>query len=506
MSTLSSAIGGFYSWLKNGHPLARINRVPIITFALLLGMFLLTEGARHREYTLIHTVGLDTTPSVEKAHNIKAGIARMAQDLFTEIAALPGENYDLIKDFDANRKVVDSELVEAARNITYTNDALNLHASEPTGEVGPITRLQEGYAQFIALTAKARVFHENGDAASLAVVREIDVLVKNNLLPAADALAMVNDAHNQYEYASRAEHFKTALIAIGGIGGLLVLYLAYVQFFVLTRTFKRGVNPFYAAATAVAVVFMLYAANSFRLADKELYNAGTNAYPSVKALAETRAHLLQAKAEQSIWLLDRPNADIHQKAFNDFVGKVGKLANGANVDQIIALTKKGYAATSSGYSRVGNGDAIPSSLISGSLADELNNITFNGELDAATQAVKAYADFLALDAKIRGLENQGQHGKAVSLLAGANPGQGNYVFEQVVDDAATRGSLGTALKINKDELSTSVDRAFAAISLLEWGTPAVLLLVQLLTFGGTLMVRSGASPARAAARWRAGKA
>lgn len=497
-----TTMGRFGAWLANGHPLARINRFPVIVLALLVGMFLLTEAARHREYTLIKTVGLDTAPSVESAHNIKAGIARMSEDLFSEIAAQPGENYDLVKDFELNRQMVDGALVAAARNITYTDDALKLHPSEQQGEVGPVNRLQEGYAQFLQLAAKARVFHENGDAAALAVSREIATLVLTKLLPAADALAMVNDAHNQAEYASRSEHFKTAVFGIFGLGGAILLYMFYVQFWVMPKTFHRTLNPLYLSASAVAVAFMLYAGNAFLQADKHLSIAGTDAYPSIKVLAETRANLLQMKAEQAAWLLDRPNADAHQKSFGELMARVGAFPRGINSDRIVTEAFKAYKADGEGYRKMSDGDAISKNLFTGTLADELNNITFAGELDAALKTVKAYNDFLALDAKIRALETQGQHAKAVSLMAGGNAGQGTYVFEQLVDESETKGTLGTVLRINREHLTSNVEKAFNDIELLTWGTPVALFVVQLLIFFGTLLTRASASPARAAAQWR----
>ena len=43
----------------------------------------------------------------------------------------------------------------------------------------------------------------------------------------------------------------------------------------------------------------------------------------------------------------------------------------------------------------------------GKLADELNNITFPGEMEAATSTLRAWGQYVAIDNKIRQLETSG---------------------------------------------------------------------------------------------------
>ncbi|MDR3613756.1 MAG: hypothetical protein P4L53_09315 [Candidatus Obscuribacterales bacterium] len=498
MQSLKSLIG----WLTNSHPLARINRVPVLSFLVLILAFGFIETARYSDHDLIKTIGVDAAPSVVLAQNIKSGVGRMFEDLNTELDAKPGENYDLVKDFDATKVLVAANLTEAAHNITYTDDADHLYPSEPQGELGPVNRLQEGWAQFLMLAAKARVFHENGDAAVLSTARDINTVVNEVLLPSADALSGVNDAHLQDKYASRVHHLIVGLGA-AGVGIIFVLFMLYVQGILLTRTFKRGLNPFFAAATGLAFIFFAYCGYAFINANEDLYIAGTAAYPSVKVLTQTRADLLQAKAEASLWLLDRPNADQHQKAFDAYIDKIGKFGRGQTADTINAIATHGYVKGGLGWSATTDGGPLKPDVLSGEIADELNNVTFPGELEGATKTVKVYADFLALDKQVRSLELQGQHAKAITLLAGGNPGQGNYLFDQLIDEKAKNGTLGSTYQINLAQQNAAIQRGFADIDNLEWLTPAILFLIQLLVFGGTLFVRSATSPERAVARWRA---
>ena len=79
----------------------------------------------------------------------------------------------------------------------------------------------------------------------------------------------------------------------------------------------------------------------------------------------------------------------------------------------------------------------------GYLADELNNITFAGELAAAEETLLKFLDYLKIDQQIRDLKDERQ---AVDLCLGTQPGQSDWAFDQF-DQA-----LGKTIKINRDAL------------------------------------------------------
>ena len=66
---------------------------------------------------------------------------------------------------------------------------------------------------------------------------------------------------------------------------------------------------------------------------------------------------------------------------------------------------------------------------SGYLANELNNITFVGEREAALSAATYWAKYLAIDGQIRSLDRSGDHAGAVALDIGTNEGQSNWAFD-----------------------------------------------------------------------------
>src|SRR5271165_4589534 len=98
----------------------------------------------------------------------------------------------------------------------------------------------------------------------------------------------------------------------------------------------------------------------------------------------------------------------------------------------------------------------------GYLADELRNITFQGEGDTASETVKRFADYLGIDADIRKLENDGKHKEAIALCLSTSPGGSNYVFAQF-DDA-----LKKTIDINQAQFDEKIADGINAFAGFQW--------------------------------------
>jgi hypothetical protein len=92
---------------------------------------------------------------------------------------------------------------------------------------------------------------------------------------------------------------------------------------------------------------------------------------------------------------------------------------------------------------------------SGYLANELNNITFVGEREAALSAATYWAKYLALDGQIRSLERAGDHAGAVALDIGTNEGQSNWAFDTYDQ------YVGQLIDINRKEFDNSIQQIFS---------------------------------------------
>ena len=119
-------------------------------------------------------------------------------------------------------------------------------------------------------------------------------------------------------------------------------------------------------------------------------------------------------------------------------------------------------------------------MTSGFLADELNNITFKGEREAALQTVKDFGEYLRIDQEIRGLQRSGKHASALELCIGTRTGESNWAFDQF--DKA----LGETIDINQDEFKNAVNRGFETLSYFELKASIVAVIIALLAFFGIL--------------------
>jgi hypothetical protein len=208
----------------------------------------------------------------------------------------------------------------------------------------------------------------------------------------------------------------------------------------------------------------------------------------------------QARAMQALVLLDKALGAADQKQLTEVLDRVGSLKTGVTADTIVAASTRGYKLSGSGVPSKIKGDPISASMMTGSLAKELNNVTWAGELPAAQNTVRAYDAWRTGWHQVQKLAADGKHDQAVALLSGNSTGEVRFLFEQVSDEEGKNGNLGTALKVNKAAQDELLAGAYSTIREIELGAPAVALVVWLLVIFGSSRLRAGASPERAARR------
>jgi hypothetical protein len=114
----------------------------------------------------------------------------------------------------------------------------------------------------------------------------------------------------------------------------------------------------------------------------------------------------------------------------------------------------------------------------GFLWDELANITFPGEADAAIRTIRAFESYHAIDGRIRALEQAGKHADAIELCIGTRPDESNAAFDKF--DAA----LLDTLSINKKAFDAVVAKGDAGLKRAEWLDPLMAVVIALLTWWG----------------------
>ncbi|MBX9720545.1 MAG: hypothetical protein K2X81_04030, partial [Candidatus Obscuribacterales bacterium] len=116
----------------------------------------------------------------------------------------------------------------------------------------------------------------------------------------------------------------------------------------------------------------------------------------------------------------------------------------------------------------------------GSLADELSNIRFAGENDAALDALKQFSEYKNVSANVTEQEKNGAHAEAVKNCLSFSPSGSKFSFTRF-DDALLR-----TLKINQVQMDKAVASAFKALKRLDLEIEFVCLLTFICVYLGLL--------------------
>jgi hypothetical protein len=360
----------------------------------------------------VQTVGKDAVPSIVAAEEIRATLARAHAHALR--AAALGDDAQM-KLHDRDLAFAADRLVTAAQNITYGDE-----------ERAPIVKMIERTNAYSQLVGAART----QGAAAGPTLRRASRLMRDELLPAAEALDAANFTHLDREYAaSRAESPRAALVLVGG---LLLGALAFVQWS-FARRFKRLVNVPLALATFVVLGLLVQVGSGMGEAFDDLRVAKADAFDSIHLLWKARAVAQGARGDEALLALDgRPQDEAALDA------KLALLATGRLDDATLAKAHAGKAVPLQGY-----------------LGDELGNVTFAGERGAAVALCVQFRECLAQDAFLRvqlGHASGEERARCLAQVPGLDP-----AFDGL--DAA----IGQTMEINVRAFDASVAGAFDAL-------------------------------------------
>jgi hypothetical protein len=407
----------------------KAGRIALVVLDALL-LIAAIAGARVHRYAM-QTVGKDSAPSIIAAQHIKSALADMDADAANELLGAPGTMSDAVKAYESRRVEAAKALIAAAENITYGE-------SERT----PIQSLQVGMGTYERLIQRARDLHERGDAKFTAAYRDGAKLMDETLLPAADALDKANNEVLERTYEGQSGNSTAARLFLGLVGLVLLGALVTAQIFLTQRT-RRTLNPLLAAATLLVAGTVQYTMSAMATERHQLKVAKEDAFTSVHALWRARAVSYWANSDESRYLLDAEHAAEYERNFFTKFALLAKLPSNVSIAEVASAERN--ATQVDGFS--------------GYLADELNNITFPGEREAAVDTLLRYEDYLGVDKQIRGFEHGGKHQQAVDLCMGTQVGQSDWAFERF--DRA----LGATLDINQSAFDEAVGKG---LSVLDW--------------------------------------
>jgi hypothetical protein len=413
----------------------------------LLLLVVCAAGARvYRE--AMQTVGRDSAPGILAAQKIKTALADMDASVASDLLSTSEAASTAARgEYDQRRREAAQALMEAAQNIAYGRE-----------ERDAPERLQIQLGMYEALAQRARDLHDAGNPAALTAYDRAASLLDSGLLPAADELDAVNTRRLETSYAGQGGWSITwrAMVLCTGLG--LLTALLWLQSFLTDRT-RRILNLPLLAATLIALSMTMWALTVFGTGSRQLKIAKQDAFASMHILWRARAMAYSARGDELRFLLASPGAS---SARDDFVHKTSSLMllpSGASVGQIAEDAASGRATGLMGY-----------------FADELANITFPGERQAIVKALRSFADYLAVDGRIRELESTGRHAQAIAV----GEGEAKQVFARF-DDA-----LGQTVAINRRVFDAAVETGFGALSNFEAKAGAAAALIALLVVGGLM--------------------
>ena len=412
----------------------RLVSLLLVAMAVVFG---LTASLAFKRVELdIKAIGQDSAPSVMLAGGIREHL--VAMDAHAVNTFLLGAWEEDVSEFDDRKDQVVLQLVQASGNVTYGES-----------ELASIRALVSGLADY---TGHVRVSRMMGNPAGIPAQIKASQFLHQHVLPASEALDRANFNPMVARAHSGGAHAFSLPLKISGWS--LVMLLVAVQVGIAIR-FRRVFNPALILALLLAIVSVWRVERELDAMQVTLKLAVDDAFESVHALSKASALAYDFNGDESLYLLttgDKASQMYFEDAFRQ------KLSHVISAP-VTARVREQFAEGIASHEKV---------AYDGYLADELNNVTFPGEEKLALAAFDALRHYLEIDQRIRDLEQGGQHGKAVELALGNNPGQSNHAFVQftgVLTDLVTLNFRAFQRQIDETKARLRADAMLSAFPL-----------------------------------------
>lgn len=274
---------------------------------------------------------------------------------------------------------------------------------------------------------------------------EANRLMQQKILPASVALNKVYSTYLDSAFENYDKNIGYAIMLLLGAGLMLLLVLLYTQYYLFKKT-HRVLNPGLVLATILFTVNIIYSVGALNTVKSDLQRAKNDAFNSVQALWSARATGYNANALESLYLLHHKTGIVQTADTINFNLSASRLCSDPKA-------------------------ALSGGKFEGYLSDVLNNITFQGEKQAAANALLEWSKYVEIDKQLRNLEYDSRHGEAITLFVGDSSGQANYQFAKF--DAA----LGKVIDINQQQYDIYMNSAFKILNIFPYVTLVILILM-----------------------------
>jgi hypothetical protein len=192
------------------------------------------------------------------------------------------------------------------------------------------------------LPVYARADNRQGYPIGAAYLRSAAALVREQLLPAAAAVA--SDGAVKVRSDRRAATSLADVLLVLGWGLLAVAALAGAQGY-LTRRTRRALNPGAAAATVIVIVALVIVLAGMGAERAGAVRAGEDGYAEVARLAQARVLAYEAKGDESQALIALGSGQSYEQDFDVDVAAAGALLRSAGsptaaLDDFVAVDRQ----------------------------------------------------------------------------------------------------------------------------------------------------------------------
>lgn len=384
-----------------------------------------------------------------------SGLSLALTDMDAEIANILvfGNARDLVGDRAQAQKLYAQDRASVSTELQGATVSAGNDAAAQNALVGVLN----GLGQYEELASRATSLNDQANApaghpapAALTAYRQATDLMRDSLLPAADKLIDTNNTSFTATYDDERSLLSDLRWAALGLGLLTVGALVALQL-LITRRFRRVINPALAAATLLCVTVIGTAVSMSGDEQHQLGIARHDAFDSVVALSAARAVGYDANADESRDLLDPERGGQYSDAF------FGKSQQIARIDGSSLPTYSSDLDAARRAYLADHGDV----RFGGYLGAEFRNITFSGERSAAERALAAWADYEHTDHTTREYLAAGRLDQAIHLNTSWAKGGSNHTFQQwdnaMRDDIAINDhAFSDAVASGRSELDSSL--------------------------------------------------
>ena len=414
-------------------------RIKFALGASILAAVLMTAVVYNAYYDVrstVQTVGKDTVPSIVAAENIRTLISEAHANAMNGLISSNMTSAQTWKVFRDNMNDAHDMIITAAQNITYGDQ-----------ERVPIYTMDYNLAQYETLIGQAR---EDSGYDKLLNLSVANYMMHKTILPASVALDQANYSHLDEIYTAHRNHILLIMISVWLFVILIGAILGLTQLYLYRKT-HRLLNKGFVAASIILVILFGYTNVTLKSVEDTLVSAKQDAFDSVHALWQARAVAYDSNVDESLYLTYFNNPVELRKAEDDYTSKI-KLLTDITPSEAIQRT-------------------AGSQKFSGYIGDELANVTFPGERQAAVTTLNTWAAYVSIDNQIRSLLSQGDYQGALALDIGNNKGQSNWAFDQF--DTA----ISSVIDINQKQFDQKVSDAFGELDLFPYILLGALVLI-----------------------------